>query len=195
MDRLRETPSQTVGPYFAMRLGGEGQNILAGPDTPGQHVRVEGRVYDADGEHIEDALVEVWQADAEGRYRHPDDWWTDVPENEAFTGFGRAQSDFKTGDWSIETIKPGPVPGPDGSMQAPHINVIVQARGMLLPSFTRIYFSDESEANADDHVLGQVPEDRRSTLIAELGEAGGDEPTYRFDIRFGGDAETVYFDF
>ncbi len=195
MYKLRQTPSQTVGPYFAMRLGGEGQDILVGPDTPGQHVRIEGLVIDGDGNHIEDALVEVWQADAEGRYRHPDDWWTDVPETEAFTGFGRSQSDFKTGAWSIETVKPGAVPGPDGSMQAPHINVIVQARGMLLPSFTRIYFSDEDEANRDDHVLGQVPPERRGTLIAQLQPGEADKATYRFDIRFGGEAETVYFDF
>jgi len=195
MYRLRQTPSQTVGPYFAMRLGGEGQNILVGPATPGQHVRIVGRVIDGDGNHIEDALVEVWQADAEGRYRHPDDWWTDVPEDEAFTGFGRAHSDFKTGDYAIETIKPGSVAGPDGAPQAPHINVIVQARGMLNPSFTRIYFSDEAEANNRDHVLAQVAAERRSTLIASLEAGTADPPTYRFDIRFGGDSETVFFDF
>ncbi len=194
MYKLRQTPSQTVGPYFAMRLGGEGQNILVGPDTPGQHVHIEGRVIDGDDNHIEDALVEVWQADGQGRYRHPDDWWTDVPADEAFTGFGRAWSDFKTGDFSIETIKPGRVPGSDGSLQAPHINVIVQARGMLNASFTRIYFSDEEEANRADQVLAQVPEERRATLVATL-ENGSEPPTYRFDIRFGGESETVFFDF
>jgi protocatechuate 3,4-dioxygenase alpha subunit len=195
MYRLRQTPSQTVGPYFAMRLGREGQNVLVGPDTPGQHVLVVGRIIDGDGNHIEDALVEVWQADAQGRYRHPDDWWTDVPADEAFTGFGRAHSDFKTGDYSIQTVKPGRVAGPDGSLQAPHINVIVQARGMLNPSFTRIYFSDEAEANGEDHVLAQVPAERRATLVATLEEGTGELPTYRFDIRFGGESETVFFDF
>jgi protocatechuate 3,4-dioxygenase, alpha subunit len=194
MYRLRETPSQTVGPYFAMRLGGEGQNVLVGPDTPGEHLRIEGRVIDGDGKPIEDALVEIWQADAQGRYRHPDDWWTDVPAGEAFTGFGRAYSDFKTGDYSIETIKPGRVAGPDGAPQAPHINVIVQARGMLNPSFTRIYFSDEAAANAADHVLAQVPAERHSTLTAALEDAGATR-TYHFDIRFGGESETVFFDF
>jgi protocatechuate 3,4-dioxygenase alpha subunit len=195
MYKLRQTPSQTVGPYFAMRLGGEGQNVLVGPDTPGQHLRIEGRVIDGDGQHIEDALVEVWQADAQGRYRHPDDWWTEVPAGEVFTGFGRAWSDFKTGDYSIETVKPGRVAGPDGGLQAPHINVIVQARGMLNPSFARIYFSDEAEANSEDHVLAQVPEERRSTLIATLTDGGTEPPTYHFDIRFGGESETVFFDF
>ncbi len=154
MYKLRQTPSQTVGPYFALRLGREGQHVLVGPDTPGQHLRIEGRVVDGDGNHIEDALVEVWQADAQGRYRHPEDWWTDAPADEAFTGFGRAHSDFKTGDYAIDTVKPGRVAGPEGGLQAPHINVIVQARGMLNPSFTRIYFSDETEANGEDHVLG-----------------------------------------
>ena len=194
MSRLRQTPSQTVGPYFAMRLGGEGQNVLVGAETPGQHLRVEGRVIDGDGNHIEDALVEVWQADAQGRYRHPDDWWTDAPADEAFTGFGRAWSDFETGDYRIDTVKPGRVAAADGGLQAPHINVIVQARGMLNPSFTRIYFSDETEANGEDHVLAQVPAERQSTLVAVL-EEGAELPTYRFDIRFGGESETVFFDF
>jgi len=195
MGRLGQTPSQTVGPYFAMRLGGEGQNIMAAAHTPGQHISIEGRVIDRAGDHIEDALVEVWQADAQGRYRHPDDWWTDVPADVAFTGFGRAQSDFHTGTYRIETVKPGRVAGPDGSMQAPHLNVIVQARGMLDPSFTRMYFPDEAEANAADHVLLQVPAERRQTLVAELLEASDERPAYRFDIRFGGEAETVFFDF
>lgn len=194
MPRLRQTPSQTVGPYFGMRLGGEGQNVLVDPETPGQHLHIAGRVVDGDGNHIEDALVEIWQADAQGRYRHPDDWWTDMPADEAFTGFGRAYSDFKTGDYSLDTVKPGRVAGPDGVLQAPHINVVVQARGMLNASFTRIYFSDEEEANGADHVLAQVPEDRRSTLIAQQQESPTAVPTYRFDIRFGGEAETVFFD-
>ncbi len=184
-----------MGPYFALRLGREGQNVLVGPDTPGQHLRIAGRVIDGDGDHIEDALVEVWQADAQGRYRHPDDWWTDAPADEAFTGFGRAHSDFKTGDFTIETVKPGRVAAPEGGLQAPHINVIVQARGMLNPSFTRIYFSDEAEANSQDHVLAQVPEDRQGTLIARLEDERAALPTYRFDLRFGGESETVFFDF
>jgi protocatechuate 3,4-dioxygenase alpha subunit len=195
MGRLGETPSQTVGPYFAMRLGGEGQNVLAGPSTPGQRVRITGRVFDGDGNHIEDALLEIWQADAEGRYRHPDDRWGNEPAPEGFTGFGRAWSDFKTGEYAIETVKPGRVPGPEGTRQAPHLSLVVQARGMLDPSFTRVYFSDEAEANAEDGVLAQVPDGRRATLVATLEPGDGDPPTYHLDIRFGGEAETVFFDF
>lgn len=192
--RHGQTPSQTVGPYFGMRLGGEGQNVLVDETTAGEHIRIEGRVLDGDRNHIEDALIEIWQANAGGRYRHPDDTRDDVSLDDGFIGFGRAESDFDTGGWWFETIKPGRVPDPRGRPQAPHITVIVQARGMLLPSFTRIYFSDEAEANADDLVLQTVPEDRRSTLVAERTDTG-DTPTYRFDIRFQGDDETVFLDF
>jgi protocatechuate 3,4-dioxygenase alpha subunit len=191
---LGQTPSQTVGPYFHIRLGGESQHIMAGPDTPGRRVRIEGRVLDADGAFIEDALLEVWQADADGHYRHPDDRWDASPAQGSFTGFGRARTDFGTGDFVIETIVPGRVAGPDGRPQAPHLNVIIQARGMLLPSFTRCYFEDEARANAEDAVLALVPEDRRATLVATLDAPDADPPRYRFDVRFGGDAETVFFD-
>jgi protocatechuate 3,4-dioxygenase alpha subunit len=194
--RMGQTPSQTVGPYFGMRLGGEGQHIIAGPGTPGRRLRIEGRVLDADGRFIEDALIEVWQADAAGRYTHPDDWWPDTPSDPSFTGFGRARTDFHTGVFDIETVEPGSVPGPDGRPQAPHLNLIVQARGMLQPSFTRCYLEDAAAANATDPVLARVPEERRATLVATL-QASDDTGlrTYRFDIRFGGDAETVFFDF
>jgi protocatechuate 3,4-dioxygenase alpha subunit len=191
---LGQTPSQTVGPYFGMRLGGDGQHVLAGPDTPGRRVRIEGRVLDADGAFIEDALVEVWQADAEGRYRHPDDRWDGVPGAGTFTGFGRARTDFRSGVYVIETILPGRVPGPDRRPQAPHLNLIVQARGMLMASFTRCYFEDQASANAEDAVLMLVPEERRATLVATLEAPDADPPLYRFDIRFGGEAETVFLD-
>jgi protocatechuate 3,4-dioxygenase alpha subunit len=193
--RLGQTPSQTVGPYFAMRLGAVGQNVLAGAHTLGQRLRIEGKVIDGDGHHIEDALVEVWQADPEGHYRHPDDRWVDVPDGSAFTGFGRAQTDFKTGTYWFETVKPGRVPGPEGSLQAPHLNVIVQARGMLDPSFTRIYFEDEAMANDQDPILRLVPAERRRTLLAGLADGAGPTRNYRFDIRFGGESETAFFDF
>lgn len=192
---LGETPSQTVGPYFTMVLGREGQNVLAAPGTPGVRVRVVGRVLDGDDHFIEDALLEVWQADAEGRYRHPDDHWPAATGEDGFSGFGRAWSDFHSGDYVIETVKPGRVPGADGRLQAPHLSLIVQARGMLNPSFTRVYFSDEAEANAEDDVLAQVAADRRATLVARLEPEAGDPPTYRLDIRFAGEAETVFFDF
>jgi protocatechuate 3,4-dioxygenase, alpha subunit len=189
------TPSQTVGPYFTMRIGGEGDNVLTTPETVGERIRVEGFVYDGDRKHIEDALIELWQANAAGRYHHATDDRDDVPFDPAFTGFGRCASDFKTGAYSFLTIKPGPVPHPNGGLQAPHLSLIIQARGMLDPTYTRVYFSDEARANAADPVLATVPADRRSTLVAERVDDGdGSVATYRFDIRYQGDDETVFFD-
>ena len=194
-DHLGQTPSQTAGPYFTMRLSGEGENVLTSPESVGQRIRIEGRVLDGDRNHIEDALIELWQADSSGRYHHPADDRTDVPLDPAFSGFGRCASDFKTGAYSFLTIKPGPVPHPDGGLQAPHVSLTIQARGMLDPTFTRVYFDDEPDANQADPVLQSVPVHRRSTLIAEHTE--GDDtsvPTYRFDILYQGDDETVFFD-
>lgn len=190
MTPLPTTPSQTVGPYFSMRLSGEGENILT---TSDDRIVIEGKVLDGAGEHIEDALLEIWQAGPSGRYQHPDDT-RDLDLEPDFTGFGRATSDFETGDYRFETLKPGPVPDAEGEDQAPHISLIVHARGMLIPFFTRIYFSDEEEANSRDLVLRGVPATRRSTIIAGLQE-GSDPPTYRFDIHMQGDDETVFFDF
>jgi protocatechuate 3,4-dioxygenase alpha subunit len=191
--RLPETPSQTAGPYWSMRLAASGENVLTTAETLGPRVRIEGRVLDGDGKHIEDALVEVWQANAAGRYRHPADDRDEAPLDPAFTGFGRAASDFETGEYWFETVKPGQVPAPEGGLQAPHLNVIVQGRGMLNPGFTRIYFGDETEANEADPTLARVAPERRATLIAELVEAEP-TPTYRFDVRFQGPDETVFFD-
>jgi protocatechuate 3,4-dioxygenase, alpha subunit len=192
---LKQTPSQTVGPYFTMRLSAEGENVLSTPETLGQRIRIEGRVLDGDRKHIEDALIELWQADSSGRYHHPDDDRDDAPLDPSFTGFGRCASDFQTGAYSFLTIKPGPVPHPDGGMQAPHISLTIQARGMLNPTFTRLYFDDEAAVNASDPVLQSVPSERRTTLIAELVDAADSSvPTYRFDIRYQGDDETVFFD-
>ena len=188
------TPSQTVGPFQSMRLGGEGQNFLAGPGVAGRRIRIEGRVLDGDRNHIEDAIIEIWQANAAGRYRHPGDHRGDLAVDPGFTGFGRASTDFATGAYWFETVLPGPVPEPEGEDQAPHINVIVQGRGMLNPTFTRIYFSDQDQANAADLVLAMVPPQRRHTLIAELVD-DGDPSVYRFDIRFQGEDETVFLDF
>lgn len=185
-----ETPSQTVGPYFAMRLSSEGENILT--DSPDRIV-ISGRVLDGDRDHIEDALLEIWQPGPSGRYRHPDDT-RDLPTEDGFTGFGRAASDFETGDYRFVTLKPGPVPDAEGEDQAPHVALIVQGRGMLNPVFTRIYFSDEEEKNSKDLVLRGVPSERRHTLIAELQE-DSDPPEYRFDVKFQGEDETVFFDF
>lgn len=193
MSSAGQTPSQTVGPYFTMRLSGEGQNVLTSPETRGERIRIEGRVLDGDRNHIEDALVELWQADSGGRYHHPADDRTDVPLDPAFCGFGRCASDFHTGAYAFLTIKPGPVPYPGGGTQAPHLSLTIQARGMLNPTFTRIYFPDEP-ANDSDPVLLSVPSHRRSTLIAELVGTDSAVPTYRFDVRYQGDDETVFFD-
>ncbi len=190
-----ETPSQTAGPYFSMRLGSEGQNIVAAPGVPGERIRIEGTVIDGDGNHVEDALLEIWQANAGGRYRHPDDIRDEIALDEGFTGFGRAETEFASGEYWFETIKPGPVPDAEGEFQAPHISLVVQARGMLNPVFTRIYFSDEDEANAQDQVLGRVPRGRRHTLIADPAAESDDPKVYRFDVRFQGDDETVFLDF
>jgi protocatechuate 3,4-dioxygenase alpha subunit len=194
MTKLRQTPSQTVGPYFAYGLAPEQYGYqqtltsiagsqMAEADSEGERIRVEGRVFDGNGNPISDALIEVWQADSLGRYAHPAD---PRGSNNTFKGFGRCGTgtDPRNRYW-FDTIKPGAVtPG-----QAPHLNLIVSMRGMLLHAFTRVYFSDEP-ANATDAVLGLVPSERRGTLIAT--HQGGN--VYRFDIHMQGDSETVFFD-
>jgi protocatechuate 3,4-dioxygenase, alpha subunit len=194
MPKLRQTPSQTVGPYFAYGLSpeqyGYQQNLssIAGSqmvegDIEGQRIRVEGRVFDGNGNPISDALIEIWQADSLGRYAHPSD---PRGSNNTFKGFGRCGTgtDPQNRFW-FDTIKPGKV----DADQAPHLNVIVSMRGMLLHAFTRIYFSDEP-ANATDKVLRIVPAERRNTLIAT--HQGGN--VYQLDIHMQGDNETVFFD-
>ena len=178
-----------------MRLTVEGGNVLTSPETVGERIRIEGLVLDGDRRHIEDALIELWQADSFGRYHHPADDRDDVPIDAAFTGIGRCASDFHTGAFSFLTIKPGLVPHPDGGLQAPHLSLTIQARGMLNPTFTRLYFADEDAANAADPVLQSVPSSRRPTLIAHRVDSGESSvPTYSFDIRYQGDDETVFFD-
>jgi protocatechuate 3,4-dioxygenase alpha subunit len=192
-----QTPSQTVGPFFAYALTPElygrpgiANNVLAAADVPGEHIRLEGRVLDGEGAGIRDAVIEIWQADADGVYRHPADGRAKV--NSAFTGFGRTGTD-EQGHFSFQTVKPGAVPGPGNTLQAPHLNVIVLMRGLLSHVFTRIYFSDETEANEADPVLGAVDPQRRPTLIAGRGDRLG-MPVYRWEIRMQGDKETVFFD-
>lgn len=190
MTKLGISPSQTVGPFFAFGLtpeqGATFSNDLADASVAGQRLRIQGRLTDGDGAPIGDAVVEIWQADAEGRYAHPRD-----PRgggNNTFTGFGRTAVNG-VGEFAFATIKPGPVPGAAGVSQAPHISVSVFARGFLNRLHTRIYFADEA-ANATDPVLALLPESRRDTLIAKR-EADG---VYRFDIRVQGDGETVFFE-
>ena len=190
------TPSQTVGPYFAYGLtpGSKYEwndafsNDLVTPDVTGDRIRIAGQVFDGDGAVIPDAMLEIWQADGQGRYANPRD--TRALPNAAFKGFGRCGAGAK-GEFVFDTIKPGIVPDPDGKPQAPHILLAVFARGMLLHLYTRIYFDDEAEKNAADPVLALVPAERRATLIAKR-DAGS--ATYRLDIHLQGDNETVFFD-
>jgi protocatechuate 3,4-dioxygenase, alpha subunit len=186
------TPSQTVGPYFAYCLTPreyDGRELATGDlitqDAVGARIRIDGVVYDGDGAPVPDAFVEIWQADGEGRYAHPKGG---LPGNAEFKGFGRTECDG-AGRFSFTTVKPGPVPGPNGVAQAPHLNVGLFARGVLRRLFTRVYFADEA-GNAADPVLALVPEDRRYTLIARKDGAS----SYRFDIRIQGDHETVFFE-
>jgi protocatechuate 3,4-dioxygenase, alpha subunit len=191
--RLGVTPSQTVGPYFSMRLAAEGQNVLVSPDTLGDRIRIQGHVLDGDRKPIEDALLELWQANDASRYNHPDDDRSDAALDPAFIGFGRCATGFGDGSYAFLTIMPGAVPAPDGGRQAPHLNIVIQARGMLNPTYTRVYFPEEAASNAMDPVLRSVPAERRATLIAELIDDDA-LPTYRFDIRYQGADETVFFD-
>jgi protocatechuate 3,4-dioxygenase, alpha subunit len=190
------TPSQTVGPFFAYCLTPRDygypeifSNEIATDDAQGQRIRIEGRVLDGDGQPVSDAMVEIWQADGQGRYVQAAE--AAARPNTAFRGFGRSDTDAD-GRYSFATVKPGPVPGPNGAMQAPHINVSVFARGLLRHLFTRIYFEGEA-ANARDPILALVPQDGRGTLIARrVGQ--GEAPTFRFDIRLQGENETAFFE-
>lgn len=181
------TPSQTVGPFFREGFAYPGSETLATEGTRGTRVRIDGVVRDGAGEPVPDAIIEIWQANADGRYQHPLDR-RDIPLDPAFDGFGRGATD-EEGRFGFTTIKPGSVPGPDGTMQAPHLLVSVFARGILTRLITRLYFDDES-ANESDPVLAVVPPARRGTLIAKR----SDDTSYRFDIVLQGDGETVFFD-
>ena len=191
------TPSQTVGPFFKYGLTPGGKydwndaftNNLVTPDASGERIRLEGRVFDGDGQPVPDAMLEVWQADAQGRFADPQD--KRALPNAAFRGFGRCGTD-ENGAYAFDTIKPGQVADPDGKPQAPHILLAVFARGMLRHLYTRIYFGDEA-ANATDPVLAIVPPERRSTLIAAR-ESGNGNALYRLDLRLQGDNETVFFE-
>jgi protocatechuate 3,4-dioxygenase alpha subunit len=194
---LGVTPSQTVGPFFAYGLTSNGKyawddaftNNLVTPDTSGDRIRIEGRVFDGDGQPVPDCMLEIWQADAQGRFADPQDKRS-LP-NATFRGFGRCGTDAN-GGYAFDTIKPGPVPDPDGKPQAPHVLVAIFARGMLLQLYTRIYFDGEA-ANAADPVLALVPADRRGTLMARR-QSGPGNGVYCLDIRLQGDNETVFFD-
>ncbi|MDM0105156.1 protocatechuate 3,4-dioxygenase subunit alpha [Variovorax sp. J22R24] len=190
-----QTPSQTVGPYFAYGLTAAQYGydfdqpfdaIVALDGARGERIRLEGRVIDGDGNAINDALVEISQPDGTGEYPQSVDDAREI----GFRAFGRVGTGTDAQNrFVFHTVKPGAeTPG-----EAPHINVIVLMRGLLLHTFTRVYFSDEAEANAKDAVLNSVPAERRDTLIAKRSESDG-AVTYRFDIHMQGPAETVFFD-
>lgn len=181
------TPSQTVGPYFAIGLPFDGQEHAVTPDTPGA-IRISGTIYDGDGVQIPDHVIETWQADPDGNFADIHGYGGASTLN-GFRGFARHAEEDGEGTFEIVTVKPGRVPGPGGAgMQAPHIAVTLMARGMLNRVVTRIYFADEAAANAEDPILNSVPAERRETLIAQPTDGG-----YRFDIRLQGDDETVFF--
>ncbi len=187
---LPQTPSQTIGPFFKPSLVRSGDETLARRESRGDRIVIVGRVLDGDGAPVDDAMVEIWQANADGRYDHPDDMQEKLNDPH-FHGFGRAATD-RQGCFRFDTIKPGPASGLGDALQAPHINVSLFARGLLKRLVTRIYFPDEP-LNASDAILNSVPSARRSTLIARV-ESITPTPTFRFDIVLQGDNETVFLD-
>lgn len=200
---LHETPSQTGGPYVHIGLlpqqakievfENNFNNQLVQENTLGERIRLEGQVFDGLGLPLRDVLIEIWQADANGVYPSAADIQGKVVDPN-FLGWGRTGADFETGFWSFNTIKPGAVPGRKGTTQAPHIALIIFARGINIGLNTRVYFEDEAEANAQDPVLKGIEwAPRRQTLIAKREERDG-EVVYRFDIRIQGEDETVFLD-
>ncbi|MBI1686090.1 protocatechuate 3,4-dioxygenase subunit alpha [Caulobacter hibisci] len=206
-----QTPSQTVGPFFHYGLPWKGGADLVGQSdmgarpelfpeehyvlnmspprgaVSGEVITLEGVVYDADGKPVPDAMIEIWQANAAGRYASPDDDRAELPLDEGFTGFGRASTD-EAGLYRFKTVRPGLVPGPGAGLQAPHIAVGVFGRGLIKRLVTRVYFEDTAQ-NAEDPILALVPAERRDTLVArKTGDA------WRFDIVLQGERETVFFD-
>lgn len=192
---LKETPSQTVGPYFAYGLCPQQYDFdlkslftadAVGPETPGEHITLMGRVIDGDGNPVFDAMLEFQQVDANGRYPASRE---EIAQN-GFRGFARVGTGTDPQHrFIVRTVKPGSA----NAGEAPHLNVIVMMRGMLTHTFTRIYFEDEAAANAADPVLSSVPAARRDTLIARRSEQAG-SIVYTFDIRMQGERETVFFD-
>lgn len=201
LNYLRETPSQTAGPYVHIGLapGAAGFDIyeqelgwdIAGPNAKGERIRVEGLVIDGTGSPIKDVMLETWQANADGYYAHPEGGGA---VEDGFRGWGRVITEFETGEWAFDTVKPGAVIDSAGKTHAPHINLWIVARGINLGLNTRLYFDDEAAANAADPVLNMIEwAVRRPTLIAKRGERDG-KIVYRFDVRIQGEGETVFFD-
>ena len=204
LNRLKETPSQTAGPYIHIgatpnhsgieiygNTGDLGRTLL-GSGAKGERIVIKGHVIDGGGAPLTDALVEIWQADSVGLYNSPQE--KRGKADPAFTGWGRQPTDGVTGEYRFETIKPGRAPFVDGRLMAPHITFWIVARGINLGLHTRLYFSDETAANAECPVLMRVEHrDRVATLVAPRGEDNG-RAVYTFDIRLQGERETIFFD-
>lgn len=186
-DALDLAPSQTVGPYLSIGLLRDLITPeLIDPSDP-RAVRLRGTLLDGAGDPVPDGMVEIWQANAAGRYAHPADTRAELDLEDGFLGFGRSGT-APDGRFEFVTVKPGPVPWPGGGMQAPHIEVGVFARGLLKRAVTRVYFPDEAEANTADPVLSRLEEAARSTLVAVVEDGG-----LRFDIRLQGPGHTTFF--
>ncbi|MGQ0663171.1 MAG: protocatechuate 3,4-dioxygenase subunit alpha [Pseudomonadota bacterium] len=193
MRPLIATASQTVGPFFHGALDRPGWSDLAGAGAAGQRIRIEGRVLDGDGAPVVDAVLEIWQANAAGRYDHPEDT-QEKPLDPNFRGFGRVCTNAE-GWYRFTTVRPGPVPGRGNALQAPHINVSIFARGLLKRLVTRIYFADQP-SNQTDPVLSAIEDQAvRRSLLADRKDGGEREPiAYEFDIVLQGERETAFFD-
>ena len=185
---LLATSSQTVGPYVAIGFARLHNDSLAPAGVTGERITVTGRIVDGDGAPMTDAVVEIWQANAHGRYAHPEAV-SEAPLEPAFKGFGRIPTDAD-GHFRFTSVKPGRVPGPGAAVQAPHLNVLVFSRGLLKHLSTRMYFPDDP-ANAEDSILQRVPAERRQTLIARQGGSNGE---LEWNIVLQGADETVFFD-
>lgn len=198
-NELKESPSQTAGPYvhigctpnfsgISIYDGDLGASMKTGP-VKGQEITFCGTIYDGAGDALTDALIEIWQPDAAGLFASANE--VRGAADAHFTGWGRSAGDMVTGEFRFETVKPGAVVMPDGSIQAPHISIWIVARGINIGLQTRAYFEDEAEANAADPLLSQISDrDRVPTLMAR---AEGDG-VYRFDIHIQGPDETIFFD-
>jgi len=204
LEYLKETASQTAGPYVHIGLipkqagfdifENNFTNIMADENTRGERIIIEGRVIDGTGTPLRDALLEIWQANADGRYNHELDRQNTGEIDADFRGWGRTGTDFDTAVYRFETIKPGVVTGRNGRDMAPHVNFWIVARGINIGLNTRMYFGDEQNANEADPVLNLIEQaERRKTLIATRDDSGA-VPVYRFDIVLQGENETVFFD-
>ncbi len=189
-NHLIATGSQTLGPFFHLGLTtNKDLGKMAAPDSGGEAIRVAIRILDGKGNAVPDAMVEIWQADANGKYDHPEDNQEQKPDP-AFCGFGRLATD-EDGWCLFETVRPGRVPGPNGQLQAPHLNLTMLGRGILAPLFTRLYFTGDP-ANDQDEILRLVPSDRVKTLLASRQDERPGE--WQFLIHLCGPRETIFFD-